>query len=40
MNGPESLKNVKKSIDEIKVHDKIENDSLLQLLSKLEKNNI
>jgi hypothetical protein len=29
MNGPELLKNVKKNVDEIKVHDKIENDSLL-----------
>lgn len=35
MNGPELLKNVKKNIDEIKVHDKIENDSLLKLLTKL-----
>jgi Trp operon repressor len=40
MNGPESLKNVKKNIAEIKDIDKIENDSLLKLLSKLEKNNI
>jgi hypothetical protein len=35
MNGPESLKNVKKNVAEIKDIDKIENDSLLKLLSKL-----
>jgi|SRR5215204_6260361 len=35
MNGIESIKNVKKNIAEINEHDKIENDPLLKLSSKL-----
>jgi hypothetical protein len=35
MNGVGSFKNVKKSISEIKEHDKIENDPLLKLSTKL-----
>jgi hypothetical protein len=35
MNGPESLKNVKKNITEIEEHDKIENDPFLKLSTKL-----
>ena len=35
MNGIESIKNVKKNISEINEHDKIENDPLLKLSSKL-----
>jgi hypothetical protein len=35
MNGVESFKNVKKNISEIQEHDKIENDPLLKLSSKL-----
>jgi hypothetical protein len=34
MNGPESLKNVKKNISEIKEHDMIESDPLLKLSTK------
>ena len=35
MNGVESFKNVKKNISELKEHEKIENDPLLKLSSKL-----
>ncbi len=35
MNGVESFKNVKKNISEIKEHDRIENDPLLKLSTKL-----
>ena len=35
MNCPESLKNIKENIDEIKDHDKIKNDSLIELLKEL-----
>jgi transcriptional regulator with XRE-family HTH domain len=35
MNGVESFKNVKKNISEIKEHDKIENDPLMKLSTKL-----
>ena len=35
MNDVESFKNVKKNISEIKEHDKIENDPLLKLSTKL-----
>jgi hypothetical protein len=35
MNGPESLKNIKKNITEIEEHDKIENDPFLKLSTKL-----
>jgi transcriptional regulator with XRE-family HTH domain len=35
MNGVESFKNVKKNISEINEHDKIENDPLLKLSTKL-----
>ncbi len=35
MNGVESIKNVKKNISEINEHDKIENNPLLKLSSKL-----
>lgn len=35
MNGVESFKKVKKNISEIKEHDKIENDPLLKLSTKL-----
>jgi hypothetical protein len=35
MNGVESFKKVKKNISEINEHDKIENDPLLKLSTKL-----
>ena len=35
MNGVESFKNVKKNISEIQEHDRIENDPLLKLSTKL-----
>ena len=35
MNGVESFKNIKKNISEIKEYDKIENDPLLKLSTKL-----
>ncbi len=35
MNGVESFKNVKKNISELKEHEKIENDPLLKLSTKL-----
>jgi hypothetical protein len=37
MNGVESFKNVKKNISEINEHERIENDPLLKLSTKLAK---